>query len=83
MPIAEDFESYREGGVIGWWIGVSKAKHVIQIVDGSKVLKKIADDRGPIFNRSHVFITPPLTPGYTVEADVMGARRAAAAATWA
>ena len=74
LPIVEDFESYKDGDVIGWWAGVSKAKHVIETVEGSKVLKKLSDDRGPIFNRSHVFITPPLAPGYVVEADVMGAK---------
>ncbi len=75
LPIAEDFESYKDGDVIGWWIGVSKAKHVIETLDGSKVLKKLSDDRGPIFNRSHVFITPPLAPGYVVEADVLGTKQ--------
>ncbi|MHC4354592.1 MAG: hypothetical protein ACYS0H_17955, partial [Planctomycetota bacterium] len=58
--------------MIPWWIGVSKAKHAIESRDGSRVLKKIADDRGPIFNRSRVYITPPLKAGYTVEADVLG-----------
>jgi outer membrane protein assembly factor BamB len=75
LPIAEDFESYKDGDVIGWWAGVSKAKHAIETLDGSKVLKKLSDDRGPIFNRSHVFITPPLAPGYVVEADVLGTKQ--------
>jgi outer membrane protein assembly factor BamB len=75
LPIAEDFESYKDGDVIGWWAGVSKAKHAIETLDGSKVLKKLSDDRGPIFNRSHVFITPPLAPGYVVEADVLGVKQ--------
>ena len=75
LPIAEDFESYKDGDVIGWWVGVSKAKHAIETLDGSKVLKKLSDDHGPIFNRSLVFITPPLPPGYTVEADVLGTKQ--------
>jgi outer membrane protein assembly factor BamB len=74
LPISENFESYPEGSIIPWWMGVSKVKHVIKTVDGSKVLEKIADGKGPIFNRSHVFITPPLPAGYTVEADVMGVK---------
>jgi len=72
LPIAEDFESYEPGGMLDWWIGVSKAKHAIERVDGSTVLKKLADERGPKFNRSRVYITPPLEPGYTVQADMMG-----------
>jgi outer membrane protein assembly factor BamB len=72
LPIAEDFESSSGGNLPGWWIGVSKMKYAIENVGGSMALKKIADDRGPIFNRSHVFITPPMKPGYTVQADVMG-----------
>ena len=72
LPISEDFDSYEDGGMIPWWIGVSKAKHAIETRDGTKVLKKLADDRGPIFNRSLAYITPPLETGYTVQADVMG-----------
>lgn len=71
-PITENFDAYEEGGMLSWWIGVSKAKHAIETVDGSRVLKKLADDRGPKFNRSRVYITPPLKTGYTVQADVRG-----------
>ncbi len=74
LPIVEDFESYDEGGMIDWWIGVSKAKHAIESIGGSKVLKKRADDRGPKFNRSRVYVTEPLAAGYTVQADVMGVK---------
>jgi hypothetical protein len=72
LPIAEDFESYNQGDMLNWWLGVSKAKHSIELVNGSKVLRKLADQRGPSFNRSRVYITPPLATGYTVQADVMG-----------
>ena len=74
LPIAEDFESYGDGKLPPWWIGVTKAKHAVETIDGSKALKKLADERGPMFNRSTVFITPPLAPGYTIEADVKGAK---------
>ncbi len=75
LPITEDFESYKDGDVVGWWSGVSKAKYVIQTLDGSKVLKKISNGLGPVLNRSLAFITPPIPAGYTVEADVRGARK--------
>ena len=74
LPISEDFESYKDGDTIGWWVGVSKAKYTIETLDGSKVLKKLHDDKGPIFNRSLAYITPPIPAGYTVEADVMGVK---------
>ena len=74
LPISEDFESLKDGDTIGWWVGVSKAKYTIETLDGSKVLKKLHDDKGPIFNRSLAFITPPIPAGYTVEADVMGVK---------
>ncbi|MHC4400446.1 MAG: outer membrane protein assembly factor BamB family protein [Planctomycetota bacterium] len=74
LPVAEDFESYDDGAVPDWWIGVSKAKHAVETVDGSKVLKKLADARGPSFNRSRVYVTPPLPAGYTVQADVLGVK---------
>ena len=72
LPIEEDFESYPEDDMISWWIGVSKAKFALATIDGSRVLKKLADDRGPIFNRVHAYITEPLPTGYTVQADLMG-----------
>ena len=72
LPISEDFESFKDGDIIGWWEGVSKAKHAIETFEGSKVLKKLHDDKGPILNRSLAYITPPIPAGYTVEADVMG-----------
>ena len=75
LPISEDFESYKDGDIVPWWSGISKAKYVIQTLDGSKVLKKISNDLGPVLNRSLAFITPPIPAGYTVEADVRGPRR--------
>jgi hypothetical protein len=75
LPIVEDFESLPDQSLPGWWIGVSKMKYALEKLGGSTVLKKIADQRGPIFNRSHVFITPPLKPGYTVQAEVMGTQQ--------
>ena len=72
LTIEEDFDSYAEDGMISWWIGVSKAKYAVATVDGNRVLKKLADNRGPIFNRSRVYITEPLPAGYTVQADLMG-----------
>jgi len=72
LPISEDFESYADGGMLNWWIGVSKAKHAIEKRDGSEVLTKLSDARGPKFNRSRVYITPPIRTGYTVQADVLG-----------
>ena len=74
LPISEDFESYKDGETIGWWVGVSKLKYTIETLDGSKVLKKLHDDKGPILNRSLAFITPPMPAGYTVEADVLGVK---------
>jgi len=73
-PISEDFESFNDGDIIPWWVGVSKAKYAIDTIDGSKVLKKISNDMGPILNRSLAFITPPIPAGYTVEADVRGVK---------
>lgn len=70
LPLAEDFDSYEDGEVVGWWVGVSKTRYEVVTLDGSKALKKLSDDRGPIFNRSHAFVTPPLPAGYTIEADV-------------
>jgi outer membrane protein assembly factor BamB len=74
LPISEDFESYQDGDIVPWWSGVSKLKYVVETLDGSKVLKKISNDMGPVFNNSLAFLTPPIPTGYTVEAYVRGAQ---------
>ncbi len=74
LPISEDFESYKDGDIVPWWSGVSKLKYVVETLDGSKVLKKISNDMGPVFNNSLAFLTPPIPAGYTVEADIRGAQ---------
>jgi hypothetical protein len=75
LPISEDFKSYKDGDIIPWWSGLSKLKYTMETLDGAKVLKKISNDMGPIFNRSLVFITPPMPAGYTVEADIRGVKQ--------
>ena len=72
LPIASNFQALAGDQLPSWWIGTSKLKYALETVDGVKVLKKLADDRGPIFNRSLVFVTAPLKTGYTVQADLMG-----------
>lgn len=74
LPITEDFESYDDGDMISWWIGVSKAKHALEAIDGNTVLKKLNTRKGPPLDRSRVYITPPLKAGYTVQADVLGVK---------
>jgi outer membrane protein assembly factor BamB len=72
LPISEDFESYKVGDTVGWWVGATKMRFNVVEKDGSKVLKKLADDRGPILNRALAFITSPIEAGYTIESDVLG-----------
>jgi hypothetical protein len=72
VPIEESFEEYSADNLLDWWIGVSKSKYTIETRDGSQILTKLADARGPKFNRSRVYITPPISTGYTVQADVLG-----------
>ncbi len=77
LPISEDFESFKDGDVIPWWIGVSKAKYAIETLNGNKVLKKLRTEKGPVFDRSLAYITSPIPAGYTVEGDGMAPKAGA------
>ena len=40
----------KKGAVPTWWIGATKAKYNVETVGGSKVLTKLADQRGPMIS---------------------------------
>lgn len=73
IPYQQDFEKVPEGKVPGGWIN-AQGKFVVEQLNGSKVLKKTADNPNPLVCRANAYITLPGSSGYTIEADLMGTK---------
>lgn len=71
LPLKEDFEKYEPGKQLpAGWVGVSPMKFQVVERDGSRVLKKLANNA--LFQRSEVFFGRPEWTEYTLQADVLG-----------
>ncbi len=71
LPYHEDFETIPPGLPPAGWI-TSKLKCQVDEVDGSNVLRKLADRPSPPFARLRCYVTPPLPTGYTIQSDLLG-----------
>jgi len=71
LPYYEDFESFDPGTSPPGWL-TAPVKSQIAVMDGNKVLRKLADRAHPAFARMRNFMMPPLEQGYTVQADLYG-----------
>jgi outer membrane protein assembly factor BamB len=72
LPFLENFEQLHEGLPPSGWVGtVGKTKVVMH--DGWKVLQKLAEKGkpSPVW-KMRAFATPPISGGYTVDADLEG-----------
>ncbi|MBI4717584.1 MAG: PQQ-binding-like beta-propeller repeat protein [Planctomycetes bacterium] len=74
LPIQEDFEGMAVDSVPPGWVGVARKTKIVER-DGSKVLQKLAEDPAPPFMRVQPYLGPPVSGGYTLEADVLGTPR--------
>ena len=68
LPWATNFES---GQKPNWWMGGGRFQ--VQELDGGMVLNKSRSPAG--LNRHVIYMGPSSMTGYTVQADIMGARR--------
>jgi outer membrane protein assembly factor BamB len=73
MPYVQDFEKIPLGRTPGGWINV-QGKFLIEEKDGSKALRKTADNPNPLLARANVFIGLPHLTDYTIQADLQGSR---------
>jgi outer membrane protein assembly factor BamB len=74
LPIHQDFEKVPEGRTPGGWVNC-QGKFVVESKDGSKVLRKLANNASPLFARAYTYFGKPTWHDYTIQADVMGARK--------
>ncbi len=71
LPYHENFESIEVGKSPAGWI-TSPLKARVDIYDGQKVLRKLAERPSPPFARLRCYIMPPLQADYTVQSDMLG-----------
>ncbi len=74
IPYRQDFEKVPENRSPGGWVN-TQGKFAVVSRDGSKVLKKLANNASPLVARANAYIGMPNLSNYTIEADVMGARK--------
>lgn len=71
IPYREDFASVPVGKTPPQWIG-AVPKFVVDQIAGERVLKKKADN--PKLRRGNIYMGTPEMSGYTIQADVLGAK---------
>jgi outer membrane protein assembly factor BamB len=74
LPIVQDFEKLPVGSVPGGWINAA-GKFVVVEQDGSRCLKKLANNSNPLLARAYAYLSGPNLSDYTIEADLMGTER--------
>jgi outer membrane protein assembly factor BamB len=73
LPYKQDFERLPAGAAPAGWIN-TQGKFVVVEKDGSKVLKKLANNPNPLLCRAYAFIGLPTLTDYVIAADVMGTK---------
>jgi outer membrane protein assembly factor BamB len=73
-PYSQDFKKVPPGAAPGGWVNV-QGKFVVVDKDGSRVLKKSADNPNPLLCRANAYIAMPDSKDYTIEADLRGTRK--------
>lgn len=74
LPYTQDFEKVPEGRTPPGWIN-AQGKFVVVTRDGSKVLKKLADNMNPLLARANAYIGMPGLTGYTIQCDLLGGQK--------
>jgi outer membrane protein assembly factor BamB len=74
LPVMQDFKNVPEGRFPGGWVNC-QLKYAVQTKDGAKVLTKLANNASPLFARAQAYIGLPNWTDYTIEADLMGAKK--------
>ncbi len=73
LPIKVDFSQIPEGHTPDGWVNCMNTKFaVVKQADGTKVLKKLADNAIPPFARANAFMGLPSMTDYTIQADLKG-----------
>jgi len=71
LPITESFDKLKAGDPVPGWIGIDGKTKVAER-DGGLVFQKLAERASAPYTRMYAFSGPPISAGYTVEADLLG-----------
>ena len=63
------FDDVEVGSVPAWWLN-ARSKFVVKMIEGNRVLAKLADDTSPAMRRARTFAGLRTMTNYTVQADV-------------
>jgi outer membrane protein assembly factor BamB len=74
LPYQQDFEKIPVGAAPGGWVN-AQGKFVVEQMNGTKVLKKLATNSNPLLARANAYIGLPQLTGYTIQADLRGTRK--------
>jgi outer membrane protein assembly factor BamB len=72
LPIRYDFSKLPQGSTPGGWVNAQGKYLVVQMADGSIVLKKLANDPRPPIARAIAYLNMPGLTDYTIDADLLG-----------
>src|SRR5260370_36333622 len=70
LPYQQDFEKVPDGRTPAGWIN-AQGKFAVAEKDGSKALKKLANNSNPLLARAYTFIRLPRWTRYTIQADLL------------
>lgn len=73
LPLAQDFEKVPVGATPGGWVN-TQGRYVVVERDGSRVIKKLANNSRPPLARANAFLGLPDWKDYTIEADLLASR---------
>lgn len=74
LPYKQDFAKIPENRSPAGWVN-TQGKFAVVSKDGAKVLKKLAVNPSPLVARAYAYVSTPEQTDYTIEADLMGARK--------
>jgi outer membrane protein assembly factor BamB len=69
-----DFRNVEIGHIPGGWVNAMQKFAVVQLPNGTKVLRKRNDNANPLVARANAYIGDPHMSDYTIECDVFGTK---------
>ncbi|MFN4258329.1 MAG: PQQ-binding-like beta-propeller repeat protein [Gemmataceae bacterium] len=75
LPLTLDFSKYPTGSAPGGWVYFQGRFSVDELPDGTKALKKLANDARPPLARARSYMNLPHLSNYTIEAELMGTEK--------
>lgn len=72
LPFSEDFEQVDLDRIPTGWINLAGKFRTLTLPDGSRAMKKLANNPNPLLARAYGYIGTPEQSEYTISADIMG-----------